>query len=321
VSPFEPVAIVRRSGMDESFHEGVVVGLTADGSIAFTVGDPAMVIYPRSCNKPLQAAAMLRCGLDLPSEQLALVCASHSGRPEHVEIVRAILASVGLTERALANTPDLPLDADAAIEGLRAGTNRRPVLMNCSGKHAGMLATCVRNGWPTDASYLSPEHPLQQRIGEVIGELTGEPPAHVGVDGCGAPAHAFSLLGLARGMRAVSLGEARVREAMTAHPRLVGGPGRDVTRFMEQIPGLLAKDGAEGVFAAAMPDGTTVALKIADGAARARPPVMAAALALLGVDVARAADVWTVPVLGHGEPVGDVRPAGALAGVLRHVAR
>ena len=314
--PFELVAVARRSGLDECWHQGAMVGLASDGTVAFAVGDPHVVVYPRSANKPFQATAMVRAGLDLAPALLALVCSSHNGEPEHVTGVRAILAGAGLGEESLANTPDLPLDAGAAADVLRAGAGRASVFMNCSGKHAGMLATCRHQGWAGDESYLSPRHPLQVHIAATITELAGEAPSHVGVDGCGAPAHAMTLAGLARAMQAVVVHVPEVRDAMTAHPHMVGGRGRDVTAFMEAIPGLCAKDGADGVFAAAMPDGRAVALKIADGTSRARPVVLAAGLALLGVDVAAARMVWRVPVLGRGRAVGEVRAAGVLAGAL-----
>jgi L-asparaginase II len=313
--------VARRSGLDESFHEGAVVGLASDGSVAFTVGDPNVVIYPRSCCKPMQAAAMLRAGLRLPAPLLALACASHSGQSEHVTGVRALLSIADLDDSALHNTPDLPIDAESAAEVLRAGGGRSPLWQTCSGKHAAMVVTCALNGWLGGDAYLAPDHPLQERITQTIADLAGEEPAHVGVDGCGAPAHALSLLGLARAFQAVVEREPEVAGAMTSYPHLVAGRGRDSTAFMEAVPGLLAKGGAEGVYAAAMPDGRAVAVKIADGSARARPAVVAAALSLLGVDMTAAAPVWTVPVLGHGQTVGEVRPAGPLAGVLRHVGR
>ena len=211
----------------------------------------------------------------------------------------------------MANTPDLPLDDAAAEAVLRAGGGRTPLQMNCSGKHSGMLVTCVLNGWPTDATYLSPEHPLQQQITATIDDLAAEQHRHIGVDGCGAPAHVISLLGLARAFRAIATGAAggagdSVYQAMTAHPEMVGGGGRDVTQFMRNVPGLMAKDGAEGVFAAALPDGRAVALKIADGANRARPPVMVAALRALGIDTAAVEPLVTQWILGHGEHVGEV---------------
>lgn len=310
---YRPVAVTVRSGHDESVHHGAVVGLAADGSVGLQVGNPTVPVYPRSAMKPLQATAMVDAGLDLPGELLALVCASHDGRREHLDGVRRILGTVGLDESALANTPDLPLDPDTAEQVLRAGGARTALAQNCSGKHAGMLATCVVNGWPTDASYLDPGHPLQRRITAALPGWAGEAPAHVGVDGCGAPAHVLTLLGLARAVRALLTGAAgpagdRVVDAMRRFPDLVGGPARDVSLLMRAVPGLVAKDGAEGVFVAGMADGRVVALKVADGAGRARPPVMVAALAQLGIDVgAVPPPARRSVVLGHGRPVGEVR--------------
>jgi L-asparaginase II len=309
---FVPVAVTRRSGCDESVHYGAVVGLARNGEIEFAVGDPSTAIYPRSSNKPMQAVAMVRAGLSLPPELLALVCASHDGTPLHLDAVRRILATAGLDEQALANTADLPLDAAPAEAVLRAGGQRTALQMNCSGKHSGMLATCTINGWPIDAGYLSPEHPLQQWITSTIGDLAGEQCSHIGVDGCGAPAHVISLVGLARGFRSIANGDAgssgdTVYEAMTTHPELVGGTGRAVTRFMRHVPGLMAKDGADGVFAAALPDGRAVALKIADGGNRARPPVMVAALRAVGIDTSAVEPMVIEWITAHGQHVGEVR--------------
>lgn len=309
---FVPVAITRRSGHDESVHHGVVVALGPTGEIEYVAGDAHLPIYPRSSNKPMQAVAMVRSGLSLPPELLALVCASHDGTPAHVEAARRILASAGLDESALGNTPDLPIDTESAHAILRAGGEAARVTMNCSGKHSGMVATCVANGWAHDGAYLDPAHPLQQRITATIAELTGEEPSHIGVDGCGAPAHVLTVLGLARAFRSIARGDAgpagaQVHHAMTQFPEMVGGERRDVTTFIRHIPGLLAKDGAEGVFAVALPDGRAIAMKIADGANRARPPVMIAAMERLGIDVTHVAPLVVEHVRGHGRPVGDVR--------------
>jgi L-asparaginase II len=309
---FAPVAITRRSGFDESVHFGAVVGLSSTGQVEFVVGDPATAIYPRSATKPMQAVAMVRAGLRLPLELLALVCASHGGTPRHLAAVRQILASAGLDERALANTADLPLDEGAAEVVLRQGGGRTRLQMDCSGKHSGMLATSVINGWPTDPGYLSSAHPLQQHITSVIDDLSAEPHSHIGIDGCGSPAHVISLLGLARSFRTIATGGAdsagdAVYRCMTDHPDMVGGDGRDVTHFMRNVPGLLAKDGADGVFAAALPDGRAVALKIADGANRARPAVMVAGLRALGIDTSAVEPLVTEWILGHGQHVGEVR--------------
>jgi L-asparaginase II len=188
--------------------------------------------------------------------------------------------------------------------------------MNCSGKHAAMLATCVANGWPV-GDYLDPDSPLQTAITAAVEELAGERVQHVAVDGCGAPQHALTLAGLARAFArlttaAPGTNERRVADAMRAAPELVGGTGRDVTAFMQAVPGLLAKDGAEGVYGVALPDGAALALKIDDGAARARPPVLVEGLRALGVTSDALDALATVPVLGGGRPVGEVRATDAL---------
>jgi L-asparaginase II len=313
---FEPAVVATRSGVRETVHWATVVGLAADGSVALAVGNPEALVYPRSSMKPLQAAAMVGLGLSLPPDLLALACASHDGSPMHVDGVRRLLHSFGLDENALGNIASMPLDPAAAEAVLRAGGGPTRLQMNCSGKHAAMLATCVVNGWPADVSYLSPEHPLQQAITAALPAWTGAAAAHIGVDGCGAPAHVMTLIEVARAYRAIATGGAGVAvpSAMMSHPELVGGPRRDVTVLMRSIPGLVAKDGADGVYTAALPDGRAVALKVADGSPRARIPLMIAALAQLGVDVGAVPEsTWRVPVLGHGRPVGDLRPIGRLA--------
>lgn len=304
------VAEVTRSGLVESRHHGSIVGLDIAGSTALAVGDIHGAVYGRSSNKPFQAVAMVRHGLALPPDLLALTTASHSGEARHLAGVRRILALAGLDESALQNTAMAPLDEGATEDMIRAGTAPSALTHNCSGKHASMLLTCAANDWPLD-DYLRETHPLQQAIAATIEELAGEPVAHVGVDGCGAPAHAVSLVGLARAIRTVAMAcgsaQAAVTAAMRANPFLVGGTGRDVTAIMSAIPGLVAKDGAEGVYVAAMPDGRAVAMKIDDGSSRARPIVLLAALRSLGVDTSGADSAVHVAVLGHGREVGTVR--------------
>ena len=301
---FEPVAITSRSGFDESVHFGAAVVVDETGRIVWSIGDPTVEVYPRSACKPMQADAMLRCGLSLTEEQLALACASHDGTPRHVEVVRSTLAAAGLDDSALGNTPDLPLDVAAAEAILREGGRRLPITMNCSGKHAAMVATCAANGWPID-TYLAAEHPLQTAITNRIAELAGRV-AHIGVDGCGAPAHVVTLDGLARAFGELARTRGAVWSAMTGHPELVGGERRDVTRLMRGVPDLMAKGGAEGMYAAALPGGPAVAVKISDGAHRASGVVLAAALREVGVDVDPAQ--FGEPIRGHGKPVGTCRP-------------
>ncbi|QSB14510.1 asparaginase [Natronosporangium hydrolyticum] len=309
-----PVAEVTRSDFVESRHHGSVVLLDAAGETVAVTGDVTSAIFPRSSNKPLQAVGMVRSGLRLaePAE-LALVCASHWGEPHHLDRVRAMLRHGGLTEEALGCPPSLPLDDDARAAVLAAGGGPTRAQMNCSGKHAGMLLTCLVAGWPIEG-YLRPEHPLQQRLQEAVSEGTGEPVAAVGVDGCGAPVCSASLTGLARAFLRLVGAEAgstqrAIADAMRAHPDLVAGTAATAvdTRLMSAVPGLLAKSGAEGVSAVAVPGVGAVALKVDDGAARARLPVLVAALRQLGVPAEQLAELVDSPVLGGGRPVGAVR--------------
>jgi L-asparaginase II len=314
---FVELAVTTRNGHDESVHYGAVVALESDGSVAFALGDAGAVVFPRSSTKPIQATAMVASGLSLPPRLLALVCASHDGRAEHLSTAKEILATAGLTEDALGNTADYPLDPDAQDAAIRAGGVKTALQMNCSGKHSGMLATCVHNGWDLE-SYLHVDHPLQKRITEMVPQLAGEEASFIGVDGCGAPAHALSLTGLARAFRSVALAPSssaagQVATAIRQHPEMLGGPTRDITLLIQGVPGLMGKDGAEGVFAIALPDGRAIALKISDGANRARPPVMKFALQALGVDVS-AVDprAFDSVIFGHGKPVGSVRVTATL---------
>ena len=311
---FSPLAIVSRSGVDESVHFGAVVGLQSNGDIAFSIGDPHIQMFPRSSTKPIQALAMVRAGLALPTEQLALVCSSHNGEAIHQKTVLEILATVGLTESALGNTADYPMHTHSAHEAIREGKEKSPLQMGCSGKHSGMLVTCAINGWPLD-SYLEQDHPLQQAITASVADVTGHDAFAIGIDGCGAPAHVVELVGLARAMRSMAVGEAgasgtAIYEAMSQFPYMVGGEKRDVTTIVSGIPGLFAKDGADAVYAAALNDGRAVALKMSDGVGRGTPTVLLAALAKLGIDISGVdASVHEV-VYGHGKPVGSVRAIG-----------
>ncbi|MYQ43167.1 asparaginase [Streptomyces sp. LamerLS-316] len=313
-SPVPPVlAEVVRSGFTEGHHRGALVLLAADGSVEFALGDPAAPVFPRSSNKPMQAAAILRAGLDLSGERLALAAASHSGEGFHLELVRTMLAEHGLKPDDLRTPPDLPLDPVEAEAYLAAGGVREPLTMNCSGKHAAMLAVCVRNGWDT-ATYLDPSHPLQRLVGEVVAEAAGEPVAAIGTDGCGAPLMAIGLVGLARAFRAFVLAEPgsaerRVADAMRAHPEYVAGTRRPDTWLMREVPGTLSKMGAEAVQAVALPDGRALAFKIDDGSTRALGPVLARSLELLGVDAPVVSRIGRAPLLGGGAEVGGIRAA------------
>ncbi len=319
--PANPVlAEVIRSGARESVHRGAIEVLDASGVPELSAGGTRAPVFPRSANKPMQAAAMLACGLGLGGRLLALAAASHSGEDFHLAGVREILAGAGLTEADLRCPPDLPLDEGARAALLRAGGGPEPIRMNCSGKHAAMLATCVAAGWPADG-YRDPAHPLQARIRREIEELAGEPVAAAGTDGCGAPLLAISVSGLAWAFRALVLSppgspRRRVADAMRAHPAWASGTARPEAALMAAVPGLLLKSGAEGVCAFALPDGRAGAVKIDDGAPRAVQPLMAAVLRDMvvrapggraGADLAALDRLATVPVTGGGEPVGQIR--------------
>jgi L-asparaginase II len=308
----EPVAEVVRSGFVEGLHRGSVVVLDATGAVVAALGDVESPMFPRSANKPMQAIGMLRAGLRLvdPAD-LALVCASHYGEDFHLARVAALLRTAGLDESYLRCPPDLPLGPAAAAAVLRAGGGPTRIQMNCSGKHAGMLVTCVAAGFPVE-EYYRPEHPLQVRITEAVEEFAGEPSAAVGVDGCGAPVLAMSLTALARSYLRLVTGEPRsleetVASAMRAHPAMVSGTDTFDTRLMRGVPGLLAKGGAEGVLGVAITGVGAVAIKIDDGAQRAREPAVISALRKLDVDAPVLDELAEAPLLGGGQPVGAVR--------------
>jgi L-asparaginase II len=301
-----------------------VTALGADGTSLVSVGQTGVPMFPRSSNKPFQAAAMLRCGLKLDRELLALAAASHSGEDFHIAGVRQILAGAGLTEDDLQCPRDYPLDEQSQRVMIAAGADRDRVHMNCSGKHAAMLATCVAAGWPTE-SYRDPGHPLQLFIRDTIAGLAGEPVTAIGVDGCGAPLMAISVAGLARAFRAVVLAEPgtaerAVADAMRNYPEWTSGTSRPERALMQAIPGLLVKSGADGVEGFALADGRACAFKIDDGAARGRVPVTVALLRLLGAEAVPDADVSALaelaisPVYGGGQVVGEIRVTSQLLG-------
>lgn len=297
-------------------HQALVVVVDDAGHVVWSAGDPQAVIYPRSAVKPLQAAGMVRAGLSLPGPWLALACSSHSGEPFHLAAVEQMLGSAGLTVADLRCPPDWPLELIAEREYVRAGHVAAPVAMDCSGKHAGMLLTCASRGWPLQ-DYLRVDHPLQLALRDTVSELAG-PIEMTSVDGCGAPLWGLRLSALASAFCALSRTAPEVLEAMRAHPEYVAGTRRDVTTLMRGVPDLVAKDGAEAVQAMGIEVAGRrfgIAVKIVDGADRARSVVAAGVLQSLGVNSAAVADLLERPVLGGGRPVGAVRLA---AGALPH---
>lgn len=312
--PVEPVlAEIVRSGFIEGVHRGRLVLLGPDGAVQLAVGAVHEPILPRSSNKPMQATGLLDAGLDLTGAELALAAASHAGEPFHVDGVRKILAGVGLDESALRTPPSLPLDDDARHAELFAGSAPRPIYSDCSGKHAAMLAVCVRNGWDV-GSYLDPQHPVQRAIRSAVERLADEQIGYDAVDGCGAPLLGLSLVGLARAFQACVTAQPgtnprRVADAMRSHPEYVAGTQQLDTHAMRAVSGLLAKSGAEAVQAAALPDGHAVAFKISDGSKRAKPVILAEALRRLGVQSEALDQLGTLPLFGGGAVVGGIRAA------------
>ena len=317
----EPLATVVRGGVVESVHYGHLVIVAPDGDVLFSVGNPETKIFARSSLKPLQLLASLRMGFTPHDDgELAVAASSHNGEPMHLEKVRQILTNASLTESDLQNTPAYPLNAEAEFNWRVAGHGEESIAQNCSGKHAAFLSAC-HSANLDPKTYLDPNHPLQQQVKTTIQELTGDTESpNVTIDGCGAPLFSTSLIGLARAFSKLATApsgtpENQIANAMRTHPELVGGTGRDVTLAMQAVPGLIAKDGAEGVYAGALPDGTAFAFKVLDGSGRPRPAILARTLELagaplvLGVDLAKLKEIGKVPVLGHAQPVGQVEPA------------
>ncbi|MCG5216966.1 asparaginase [Streptosporangium sp. KLBMP 9127] len=305
---------VIRSGFVESTHLARMLAVGADGSVVRAHGAVDALASPRSSMKPLQALAMLRAGLDLDGALLALACASHSGESFHVDGVRKILAEAGLAESALRCPADLPEDAKTRRQVLRAGGEEAAVYMNCSGKHAAMLATCAANDWPTE-TYLDQTHPLQRAVRATVEDLTGERVAASGVDGCGAPLHFVSMVGVARAFRALPLAsygtpERRIADAMRAHPEWTSGTLRPEAALMRAVPGLMVKAGAEAFDAFAFEDGRAGVVKIEDGGQRARTTATVAALRALGLDTPALDALATGVIMGGGRPVGEIRVRG-----------
>jgi L-asparaginase II len=283
-SPENPVT----AGLVENRHIGWAIVSDSRQTILYsTPGAQAIATFFRSAAKPFQAFPLLETGYleSLSSEDLAIACASHSASQEHVDQVEHLLDKAGLDASALQCGPDEPGDG-VMRRALRAsGFSPGKIHNNCSGKHAGMLLCCRAHGW--DASrYLQPDHPLQQRILRVLRHWGGVAEIPLAVDGCGAPVFYLPLATMARLYACLGAEDAfsPLREAMLAHPELVGGEGRVDTAIMQASRGhLLAKVGADGVLCASHPGtGQGLALKIADGSASVRNLALVHLLRALG---------------------------------------
>ena len=306
---------------------------TPEGRLIASAGDPEAATYLRSAVKPFQCLPLLLSGgeaaFNLTPADLALICASHSGDPEHTQGAEDLLARGGFGIGDLLCGAHLPLGKESARRMLREGAEPTPLHNNCSGKHAGMLLACKLLGLPA-GDYADPDHPLQQRILAHILEICRVSRVQVGlgVDGCSVPAFHMPLSGAARGYAALADPRAsglpgglaaaldRVARAMTSEPVRVAGRGRFTTRLMEATGGrVLGKEGAEGFYSLAVrgPVALGIAVKIADGGERCRDGVVLDVLrqlgSLSGSELSELHDFHSPPVLNaRGLQVGEVVP-------------
>jgi L-asparaginase II len=261
---------VRRGATAESVHLVHAVAVH-DGAIIESAGDPGLVTFMRSAAKPLQALPLVRARSDLEPSEIAIASASHRAEPAQLAAVESLLARAGATET------DLECGAD--------GTPPRRLNHNCSGKHAGMLALCAARGWQREGYRLA-RHPVQGCILAQIAAATelDEDAIATGVDGCGVLAFALPLERMAAAFAFLPQldGGAEVVAAMRAYPELIRGPGAPDTVLMQGPGEWVAKGGAEAVLCASSADGIGIALKVADGAARAVQPALAEFLRRLG---------------------------------------
>jgi L-asparaginase II len=335
---FAVVLEVTRGEIVESLHHGAVAISDSSGALEAWCGDPGIVTYMRSSAKPLQALCLLESGaaehFDFTSEQLAIVCASHDGTDDHVAAVVSILDRIGLEESALHCGVHRPFDRETAQRLRKEGRAFSPLRNNCSGKHAGMLASATFLQEST-GDYEQPDHPVQRRIRKIVAEMCGleEADIAVGVDGCTVPTFGVSLCAastaFARLVDPNGLPSIRVQAcdaveaAMTEHPFLVAGSGRFDTRLIRATNGrIVSKAGAEGFQALGIRPGSLgpnspglgVAIKIADGdyARRARSLISLEVLRLLEVlspeEYAELVQDATSISNNRGHVVGELRP-------------
>ncbi|MDH3539370.1 MAG: asparaginase [Acidimicrobiia bacterium] len=303
-----------RSGLTESYHDGAIAVVAADGSIVFQAGDIDRPFFFRSAIKPFQATISLEAGADLNREQTALAAASHGGQAAHRAIVASILSDSGLDESTLRCPPDLPLSPSAYEQLIGEGeATPRSIYHNCSGKHAGALAACVAAGWPIE-TYAEPDHPYQERVRTLVAEVTGEGVTPLGVDGCGFPTLRGTTRGLARAFTRLAMDDrfVRVRAAMMALPALTSDTDRPEAALMQWLPAAV-KGGAVACAGVALTGRFGLAGKCWDGSNAALYVGIIAALDRLNVlePVARQGleSHAHPPLLGGGQPVGALEPA------------
>ncbi|MCB1520480.1 MAG: asparaginase [Hyphomicrobiaceae bacterium] len=323
-----PVLIeVTRGPLVESHHTGAIAVVTPAGAAVLTLGDVRRPIFPRSSIKAFQCLPLIESGaadrFEFGDAEIALACASHTGSERHATLACQMLEGMGLAEDALRCGAHMPLGSSAMKALIRSGREPGPRHNNCSGKHAGMLATALHLGEGLD-DYCEPSHPVQQRVHQVLSELTGLPLGRdvMGFDGCSVPNWAMPLESIARlfarlvartGMPATRRNAVdRILKACWAEPELVAGPGRADTVVMRRLPGrVFIKTGAEGVYAGGFPElGLGFALKIDDGTTRASAGAVMALVERV-LPAARGLMARKVLKSWRGIEVGEIRTAPA----------
>lgn len=305
--------------MTESEHDGAVAVVDTQGRAIASCGNVEARFFARSSVKPFQALAALRTGAILPPEWLAMACASHTGAPIHIALVRSMLEAIGLSETDLATPPDWPEGANRDRVVRMANSRPLPVYHNCSGKHAAFLAACVASGWSLD-DYYEPGHPLQILVRDVLFDVIGETPLEVGVDGCGAPTYTVSTASLARAFNRLGNDSAfdEVFSAMHQFPRLVSGVRMADAEFAIHTFGV-SKRGAEGNLGLAVRGRGAIAIKVFDGSFRAIGPVVSDVLTQLDWVTPSMAEmlgaVTTVTMSGGNADVGTVESVAQLTRV------
>jgi L-asparaginase II len=309
-----------RNGLDEAIYRGHAVAIDDRFNIISQVGDPGYVTFFRSSSKPLQAMLVMlsgaykKYGLDL--SHLAIASGSHNGQAVHTEVVSDLLSKVGLDENFLHCGVHPPLTKAARTEFDE--NTAKQINHNCSGKHAGMLATCMAMGWSTD-NYWMIDHPVQQWTLDVVSRMcnVGKKDVIIGIDGCGVPVFGMPIFNMSVGFSKLSkpdlapdeLKESAnlVSEAVKKYPILMGGEDRVITAFLEDNPDFVAKDGAEAVFCAGK-DGKAFTFKLESGDGTEPFRFVIARLSLtLGGKVDKLNPFYDIPILStHGDQVGQL---------------
>jgi len=296
-----PLALTSRSSRIDALHYGSIAVVDAEGTLLFSANDPGYPTYLRSSIKMIQALPVVLSGaadrFGLTSKELAITVASHAATRDHVDVVEGMLLRLGLGEPSLGCGAHEPEDRTERNRLIRASEEPTQLHNNCSGKHAGMLATCLAKGWPLD-SYLEIDHPLQEWILDLMAAYSGVPREQIGIgiDGCSLPAYYMPISGAAqiaaRFVRAAhndpSGAEARVHGAVAAHPEMINAAGGFDTELIRATGGrMIAKRGAMAIFligvASRQYGPLGVAVKLEDGVMTPMPTVVMQTLEALNL--------------------------------------